>query len=163
LEQFLLDEVAQFSTEPFVFGVDENEWLALKKAAIEHHPEQGGWNHHVITSREQEPWFNANGFRVHRDNGEMTAFCWTKIHSDTEPVMGEIYVIAVHPKHAGHGLGRKMAIAGLASIPAQSAPVAMLYVDSDNAAALSLYSSLGFSPHHEEHAFVGDIAAVSNS
>jgi ribosomal protein S18 acetylase RimI-like enzyme len=39
----------------------------------------------------------------------------------------------------------------------------MLYVDSDNDAALSLYSSLGFTPHHEEHAFIGDIASVESS
>jgi mycothiol synthase len=90
----------------------------------------------------------------------MTSFCWTKIHTDSEPHLGEIYVIAVHPRHAGHGLGRKMAIAGLSQIPHDSVPVAMLYVDSDNAAALSLYTSLGFSAHHEEHAFIGDIAAL---
>jgi mycothiol synthase len=163
LEQNLLDEVAQFSTESFVVGVDETEWLALNNAAFHQHPEQGGWNHRVIESREQEPWFSANGFRIHRDNGTMTAFCWTKIHSDTEPVMGEIYVIAVHPDHSGRGLGRKMAIAGLASIPAERAPIAMLYVDSDNSAALSLYASLGFTSHHEEHAFVGDIPATAST
>ena len=56
-----------------------------------------------------------------------------------------------------------MAIAGLASIPAESAPIAMLYVDSDNAAALSLYASLGFTSHHEEHAFVGDIPATAST
>ncbi|NBU38516.1 MAG: GNAT family N-acetyltransferase [Actinobacteria bacterium] len=74
--------------------------------------------------------------------------------------MNEIYVIAVHPDHAGRGLGRKMAIAGLASMTALTTPVAMLYVDADNAAALSLYSALGFVPHHEEHAFVGDITPI---
>lgn len=162
LEDSLLAEVAAFHTDSFTVGVDEDEWLALNNAAFEHHPEQGGWNQDIIIAREEEPWFDADGFRVHRDNGTMTAFCWTKVHHDTHPKMGEIYVVAVHPSHTGHGLGRKIAIAGLASIPTRDIPIAMLFVDSDNAAALSLYASLGFTSHHEEHAFVGDIAAKGN-
>ncbi len=158
LEQHLLDEVEGFSTASFVVGTDEDEWLALNNSAFRHHPEQGGWTRETIEAREREPWFDADGFRVHRDDGVMTAFCWTKVHHEAEPAMNEIYVIAVHPAHSGRGLGRKMAIAGLASVSAQTTPVAMLYVDSDNAAALSLYASLGFVHHHEEHAFVGDIA-----
>jgi predicted GNAT family acetyltransferase len=40
---------------------------------------------------------------------------------------------------------------------------AMLYVDADNAAAVTMYSALGFTSHHEEHAFVGDIAPGATS
>lgn len=161
LESHLLDEVKEFATESFGTGRDEDEWLSLNNAAFRNHPEQGGWTRATIEARQREPWFDAGGFRVHRDNGEMTAFCWTKVHLESDPAMSEIYVIAVHPDRAGHGLGRKMAIAGLASMDPASTPFAMLYVDSDNAAALSLYVSLGFVPHHEEHAFVGDIAALA--
>ncbi len=160
LEQHLLDEVADFDTSSFVVGSDEDEWLALNNAAFRHHPEQGGWTRATIEARERESWFDADGFRVHRDNGAITAFCWTKAHLESDPAMNEIYVIAVHPDRVGHGLGRKMAIAGLANTTTDATPVAMLYVDSDNAAALSLYASLGFVPHHEEHAFVGDIAPL---
>lgn len=160
LEDHLLDEIANFHTDTFVVGTDEDEWVAVNNAAFAHHPEQGGWTVDTVRSREQEPWFNARGFVVHREDGHMTSFCWTKIHTDSEPHLGEIYVIAVHPRYAGHGLGRKMAIAGLSQIPHRTVPVAMLYVDSDNAAALSLYTSLGFAAHHEEHAFIGDIAPL---
>ena len=160
LEDHLLDEIANFYTDTFVVGTDEDEWVAVNNAAFAHHPEQGGWTVDTVRSREQEPWFNARGFVVHREDGHMTSFCWTKIHTDSEPHLGEIYVIAVHPRYAGHGLGRKMAIAGLSQIPHRTVPVAMLYVDSDNAAALSLYTSLGFAAHHEEHAFIGDIAPL---
>jgi mycothiol synthase len=51
-----------------------------------------------------------------------------------------------------------MTIAGLHHIEKQGIPEAMLYVDADNMAAVAMYSALGFSAHHEEHAFVGDIA-----
>ena len=159
LEQHLLSEIDGFPVENFVVNQDENEWINVNNAAFAHHPEQGGWTTETIKSREQEPWFDARGFVVHRDGGAMTSFCWTKVHSDTEPKLGEIYVIAVHPEHAGHGLGRKMAIAGLSRIPHQDVPIAMLYVDADNDAALSLYSALGFTSHHEEHAFIGDISS----
>jgi mycothiol synthase len=163
LEDHFLAEIADFSTDSFVVGKDEEEWVSVNNAAFEHHPEQGGWTTETIRSREEEPWFNARGFVVHREDGHMTSFCWTKVHIDTEPHLGEIYVIAVHPRHAGHGLGRKMAIAGLSQIPHESVPVAMLYVDADNEAALSLYAALGFTPHHEEHAFIGDIAPARSS
>lgn len=163
LDDSLLAEIDGFPVENFVVGQDEAEWVSVNNAAFAHHPEQGGWTIDTVRSREQEPWFDARGFVVHRDNGKMTSFCWTKVHSDTEPKLGEIYVIAVHPQHAGRGLGRKMAIAGLARIPAPHIPVAMLYVDSDNSAALSLYASLGFTPHHEEHAFIGDITPLLGS
>lgn len=162
LEPQLLAELADFEVDNFVVGHDEDEWLALNNAAFSHHPEQGGWTRDTIRARQQEPWFDPTGFVVHRDNGIMTSFCWTKIHSDTEPTLGEIYVIAVHPEHAGHGLGRKTAIAGLSRLPHHQVPVAMLYVDADNAAAMSLYASLGFTSHHEEHAFIGDIESEKN-
>jgi mycothiol synthase len=52
-----------------------------------------------------------------------------------------------------------MTIAGLAYLAKQNVPLAMLYVDADNAAAMSVYTSLGFTTHHRELAFIGDVAA----
>lgn len=157
------NELQNFPTSHFRVGEDEDAWLAVNNAAFASHPEQGGWSRHTIESREQEPWFNAEGFRMHWLNNELAGFCWTKVHADHQPPLGEIYVIAIHPSMSGHGLGRKMTLAGLHHLESQGITTAMLYVDADNAAAVSVYESLGFSAHHSEHAFVGDIPSHTSS
>jgi mycothiol synthase len=94
---------------------------------------------------------------MHWVDGRLAGFCWTKLHRDTEPVLGEIYIIAVDPAHAGRGLGRSLTAAGLAHLHREGAPLGMLYVDAGNARAQSMYRSLGFSAHHLQQAFVGDV------
>ena len=156
------DEIASietFETRPFRVGIDEDQWLTVNNAAFAQHPEQGGWNRSTIESRQHEPWFNAEGFRMRWAGDELAGFCWTKTHNDTDPPIGEIYVIAMNPHFAGQGEGRKMTLAGLKYLSDQGLPIGMLYVDADNAPAISVYTSLGFTPHHNEVAFVGDIPA----
>ena len=94
---------------------------------------------------------------LHHEYNHLAGFCWTKLHTDTTPHLGEIYVIAVDPNFARRGLGRALTIAGLQHLSAVGAPVGMLYVAADNLAALSLYRSLGFTTHHTQRAFVGDV------
>ena len=154
----VVNEISDFDTCAFRPGIDEAEWLAVNNAAFGHHPEQGALTTDILKGRMSEPWFNAEGFRLHHEGTTLAAFCWTKIHTDTDPSVGEIYVIAVDPSMSGKGLGRKMAIAGLHHIEQQNITEAMLYVDADNASAVAMYTALGFTTHHEEHAFVGDIA-----
>lgn len=156
-----LAETTELETRPFRPGEDEDAWLAVNNAAFDWHPEQGGWTVADVHAREQEPWFDADGFLVHERDGRMAGFCWTKIHpADAEsgaPALGEIYVIAAHPDFHGQGLGRALTVAGLQHLAA-STTVGMLYVDADNAAAVRLYRSLGFDVHHTDRAYVGDVA-----
>lgn len=152
-----LREVTDIVTTPFRSGVDDERWLAVNNAAFADHLEQGGWTQATLESRIQEPWFNPNGFLLHNVGDELAGFCWTKVHLETSPVLGEIYVIAVHPRFGGKGTGRALTIAGLSFLHRAGISTGMLHVDADNERAVQLYKSLGFTVAHQQRAFVGDV------
>ncbi|HEX3090444.1 MAG TPA: mycothiol synthase, partial [Ilumatobacteraceae bacterium] len=151
-----ITETTSVDTRAFVVGRDEAEWVRVNNAAFHDHPEQGGWTVATLEQREAEPWFDPAGFLLHERDGKLAAFCWTKVHADVEPPMGEIYVIAVDPEFHGLGLGKALTVAGLENIAARGLTVGMLHVDAANTAAMGLYTSLGFTVHHEDHAYVAD-------
>lgn len=152
-------EALSIETRPFRVGIDEGEWLRLNNQAFARHPEQGGWTRQTLESREREPWFDPNGFLLYFEGERLLGFCWTKTHTDSEPPMGEIYVIGVDPSASGRGLGKRICVAGLNHLAARRLPVAMLYVDSDNLGAMAMYEHLGFHPDHVDTAYVADILA----
>ncbi len=142
------------SVRSFRVGLDEAAWLEVNNAAFASHSEQGGWDAAMLGQREREPWFDPAGFLLHEHSGRLAGFCWTKLHDDSEPVEGEIYVIAVHPDFHGLGLGRALTVAGLDSIARRGVRCGMLFVDATNHAAIKLYRSLGFTVERTDHAFV---------
>lgn len=149
-----LAETTDLITRPFVPGQDEEGWLEVNNAAFAWHPEQGGWTLDDVRQREDEPWFDPDGFLLHERDGRLAGFCWTKVHQ--EPPVGEIYVIAVHPDFTGQGLGRALTVAGLTHL-AGTTDTGMLYVDADNTPAVKLYEDLGFTVQSTNRAFVGDV------
>lgn len=154
-----LSETTDVAVRPFRVGHDEAAWLEVNNRAFRRHPEQGGWDLATLSAREQETWFDPAGFLLHERDGRLAAFCWTKVHPDEDPVLGEIYVVAVDPDFHGLGLGRALTVAGLGHLAGAGIRVGMLYVDADNVPALSLYRALGFTEHHTDRAFVGDLPA----
>lgn len=132
------------SVRTFVPGQDDEAWLAVNAAAFAHHPEQGSWTRQDLADRFTEAWFDPEGFFLAVRDGRITGFHWTKIH-ETEQ-LGEVYVVGVDPSEQGTGLGTALTAIGLRHL-ARTQPTAMLYVDADNTAAVTVYERLGFTVH----------------
>ena len=149
---------ATVATRAFEPG-DADAWLRVNNRAFADHPEQGGWDSETLAARLAEPWFDADGFRLYEDDGVVAAFCWTKVHDEMSPPVGEIYVIGVDPDLHGRGLGRELTLAGLDWMSDHGLHDAMLYVDGGNVAARHLYERLGFVTHRTRFAFAGTLSA----
>lgn len=132
----------------FLPGQDEAAVVRVNKRAFAWHPEQGRLDTKELVLLEDQPWFDAKGFLLAVDPaGQLLGFHWTKMHPDG---LGEVYVLAVDPDAQGTGLGGALTVAGLAYLRDRGAPEAMLYVDSDNPAALRTYHNLSFAHHHTD-------------
>lgn len=132
---------------------DLASFIAVNNRAFSWHPEQGGLTPERVDATMSEPWFDPDGFRLYEEDGQLVGFCWTKIHADTEPALGEIFVIAVDPSAHGRGLGSPMTRAGLDWLAAQGLATGMLYVESDNDAANRVYERIGFVHHQTNRAY----------
>ncbi|MBL1095266.1 mycothiol synthase [Streptomyces coffeae] len=129
-------------------GEDDAAWLAANAAAFAHHPEQGSLTQRDLDDRMGEVWFDPRGFFLAERAGEIVGFHWTKVHG--EEGLGEVYVLGVRPDAQGGGLGRALTAIGLRHLAAQGLPTAMLYVDADNSAAVSVYERMGFVTHETD-------------
>jgi mycothiol synthase len=131
----------------FVPGQDEDGWLAANRAAFSHHPEQGSLTRADLNARMAEEWFDPAGFLLAVNaNGRLLGYHWTKVHPShgSHPAIGEIYVVGVTPEAQGSGLGKALTVAGIKYLQGLGLHAVMLYVDADNAPAVSLYRRLGF-------------------
>ncbi len=156
----------------FVPGRDEPAWIELNRRAFAHHPEQGAWTREDLDQREQESWFDPDGFFLAERDGRLAGFHWTKIHgaqaaggpgggqaaggpcggherdqsggAHGHEAIGEVYVVGVDPAERGTGLGRALTLAGLRYLRSRGLFQVMLYVDASNTPAIRLYESLGF-------------------
>lgn len=141
-------ETATHATDPRIRAwrpEDADELLRVNAAAFAHHPEQGSMDAANLAERMAEPWFDPAGLLVAAEGDRLLGFHWTKQHGRDD---GEIYVLAVDPAAHGRGLGTALGLAGLHHLAATGSRRAHLYVEADNAAALTLYSRLGFTTDH---------------
>ncbi|MBB4891991.1 mycothiol synthase [Streptomyces olivoverticillatus] len=129
-------------------GKDDAAWLAVNAAAFSHHPEQGSLTQRDLDDRKAEAWFDPEGFFLAEKSGEIVGFHWTKVHADEG--LGEVYVVGVLPGAQGGGLGKALTTIGLRHLADRGLPTAMLYVDADNVAAVTVYERLGFLIHETD-------------
>lgn len=132
----------------FVPGRDDTAWLAVNAAAFAHHPEQGSLTQRDLDDRKAQPWFDPAGFFLAEREGRLLGFHWTKVHAEEQ--LGEVYVLGVAPGAQGGGLGKALTTIGLRHLAAQGMPTAMLYVDADNKAAVTVYERLGFTTYETD-------------
>jgi mycothiol synthase len=136
---------------------DGENLLHVNAVAFADHPDQGQWKISDLEARLNENWYDPEGFLLavgESDPDAIAGFHWTKIHggtrhqhggeAHTHAAIGEVYVLGVHPTWHGTGLGRALTIAGLRHLRSRGLDQAMLYVEADNAPAIRLYTSLGF-------------------
>lgn len=135
---------------------DDAELLRVNNSAFEGHPEQSGWTAAELAERRSEPWFDPAGLFLAFGDGELLGFHWTKVHNDRTG-LGEVYVLGVDPSAQGRGLGRTLTAVGIESLARRLAdaaePTVMLYVESDNAAAMRTYERLGFTTYSVDTAY----------
>ncbi len=143
-------------------AADDAELLRVNNAAFAHHPEQGGWTDVELAERRSEPWFDPDGLFLAFDDsgsdqaGTLLGFHWTKVHLD-RPGLGEVYVVGVDPSAQGRGLGQALTAVGIDWLGRRLAdapePTVMLYVESDNVAAVRTYQRLGFTTYSVDTAY----------
>ncbi|WP_328613040.1 mycothiol synthase [Amycolatopsis sp. NBC_00355] len=143
------------SLRTFVPGQDEDAVVQVNARAFDWHPEQGALTADDIRADERRPWFDAAGFFLAEQNGEVIGFHWTKVHEATPgrfggERVGEVYVVGVDPAAQGGGLGRALTLAGLRYLADQGLRQVILYVEGDNAPALAVYTKLGFTRHETD-------------
>ena len=122
---------------------DADEVVRVNAAAFAAHPEQGAMDAAELAERMSADWFDPAGLLVATEPGSdrLLGFHWTKRHS---PELGEVYVVGIDPDAQGRGLGKLLTLAGLHHLADAGVREVLLYVESDNAPAIAVYSRLGF-------------------
>ncbi len=121
---------------------DAEAVVEVNRLAFAHHPEQGKLTVEEFHQLASQPWFSAAGLLVARsEHGQVAGFHWTKRHDE---ITGEVYVLAVHPDHGGHGLGRALLEAGLAHLETIGCTRVHLFVEASEQRVVRLYESARF-------------------
>lgn len=138
----------------FVAEQDEAAVVEVNRRAFAWHPEQGAMTVADVRAQAAQSWFDPAGFLLAVDERDrLLGFHWTKVHAGSPPV-GEVYVVGVDPAAHGRGLGTALTLAGLRHLRDCGLGEVLLYVESDNAAAIRVYERLGFARSQVDVQFV---------
>ena len=125
-------------------GEDDAAWLALNAAAFAHHPEQGSLTQRDLDDRKAEPWFDPAGFFLAERDGRAG-----RLPLDEGAQRGTarrgLRTGRLARRRRAAASGKTLTAIGLRHLERdRGLPTAMLYVDADNLAAVSVYEGLGF-------------------
>lgn len=127
--------------------------LKANNEAFHWHPEQGNWGVDRWERAQEASWFSPEDVlllvsQTGVDGPEVLGFHWTKWPrpqgAGPSGGVGEVYVVGLADAVRGRKLGGPLIAAGLTHLFDLGAAQVILYVESDNEAAVSAYRRLGF-------------------
>lgn len=153
------------ATEKFGVDVVDEEWVRVNNEAFAWHPEQGGWSVDHLRKEKDTAWFDPEGVLmlwIDDENPECMGFHWTKIplaERDKEEGerTGEVYVVCLADAARGKKLGGPVTLVGMKWLMERGVREIELYVEGDNAPAVSTYGKLGFSVVHTDVVYRGQL------
>lgn len=125
---------------------DADAIVEVNARAFATHAEQGAMDRADFDRRTSSDWFDPAGLFVAEKVGRIVGFHWTKV----EGGIGEVYVVGIDPDAQGGGLGKALTARGLRHLYESGLRTVDLYVEGDNAPALTVYEGLGFKPHAKD-------------
>lgn len=133
---------------------DIEDLVRVNHEAFADHPEQGAMTAEDVRTKMVEPWFDAEGLLLAKQQGTgaLMGFHWTKIER-SEPGVGEVYVIGVAPDFEHRGLGRFLLNAGLAWLADRGVHTVRLYVEASSSRVVQMYSSANFGVHTRDSSY----------
>ncbi|MDQ3879554.1 MAG: mycothiol synthase [Chloroflexota bacterium] len=136
---------------------DEDEIVALVRAAFPEHPENATWTRADLDERLRTPWFDRSALLVAEEDAaeRMLGLHWMKLEAGG--TAGEVYMLGIAPGAQHHGLGRTLLLEGLAEMRRRGVGLAYLYVEADNDAAINLYRQAGFRHAHLDTCYSLDL------
>lgn len=140
-----LEKAKELNIRPFTDADTEN-FLRIQNKAFEWHPDEANMDETELNRRFKQSWYDPADFLLltKEPNGsELMGFCWTKIHKNTKPPAGEIYMIGIDPEYQGRSLGELSLRRGFEHLAKKGLTVGILYVESDNDPANAIYKKLG--------------------
>ncbi|MCJ7780009.1 MAG: GNAT family N-acetyltransferase, partial [Acidimicrobiia bacterium] len=103
--------------------------VTVNNRAFPGHREQGAMTGEDFASLAGRAWFDSAGVLVAKMGERVVGICVTKYEGD---VTGEIFLIAVDPKHQQSGIGRALTGAGFEVLRRHGAQKVSLWVDASN-------------------------------
>jgi mycothiol synthase len=129
-----------------MLGLDEvPELTYLQNAAFGEHFGYSPNTDDEITAHLLAPGASVDDIvMIHDSHEQLVAYCWTQTQDREGMMVGRIGMTGVLPSARGQGLGRAIAEAGYNHLLKRNVDSMELDVDSVNAPAIQVYSSIGF-------------------